>query len=174
MNDPGAPLGRFDLPGGTHLTLFRNCLVHRGDAHLETLPLAGVAAVRVAFARDNRRIGWGAVLVIVALMMFVLSGPLGIFAGSAGGEMAAAGAQGVARGLHALFRFVEAVASVLPVLALALAFAGAALVALGWRGNTVLTLSLSGFERIYAARGQDRSMMDFAEAVSERLMSREP
>ena len=171
MSDAGAPLSRFDLPDGTHLTLFRNCLVHRGDAHLETLPLGGIAAISVAFARDRRRIGWGAALIIAAPVLFVLSGPLGAFAGGAAGEMAA-GAQGVARGLHALFRFLEAVASALPVAALGCALGGAALGTLGWRGGTVMTLSLAGFERVYAARGHDRMMLEFAEILSEQLLSR--
>ena len=174
MKDPGAALGRFDLAGGTHLTLYRNCLVQRGDTHLETLPLAGIVAVSVGFARDPRRIGWGAALVAAAVVLFVLSGPLGVLAGGAAGEMGGAGVQGVARALQALFRFIEAVASVLPFIAIACASGGAVLAALGWRGSTVLTLSLAGFERVYAARGHDRVMLEFAEALSERLMEREP
>lgn len=172
--DPGAPLGRFDLLGGMHLTLYRNCLVQRGDTHLETLPLAGIVAVRVAFAREHRRIGWGSVLLVAALVLFVVSGPLGVLAGGAAGEMAGPGAQGVARALHALFRFIEALARALPVIALACAIGGAVLAVLGWRGNTVLTLSLAGFERVYAARGHDPVMLEFAETLSERLMEREP
>jgi hypothetical protein len=40
----------------------------------------------------------------------------------------------------------------------------------GWQGATLLTLGLSGFERVYASRGRDALLLDFAEAVSERLM----
>jgi len=172
MNDAG-PLIRFDFASGllrgTHLALYRSCLVHRGESHLETLPLAGIVSVRVAFERDRRRIGWGAALIVLALVLLALAGPLGAFAGGAAAEMAAAGGQGVAGGLHAFFRALGAVASLLPAAALACALGGAALAALGWRGDTVLTLAVAGSERVYATRGRDTLMLDFAEALAERL-----
>jgi hypothetical protein len=45
----------------------------------------------------------------------------------------------------------------------------AALAALGWMGRTTLVVSLSGAERVYPARGRDTMLLDFAEALSERL-----
>jgi hypothetical protein len=174
MNDTSAALARYVFTGGmlrgTHLTLHQTCLVHRGDNHLETLPLAGMTAVRVAFRRDTRKIGWGIALVVVALLLLAIAGPLGSFASGAAGEMASAGAQGVPRALHGFFRFLEGVASLLPVLALACVIGGGALGALGWMGSTLLLVSLPGSERLYAVRSRDTMLLEFAEALSERLM----
>lgn len=167
------PISRYDLPGGGNLTLYRGCVVDRNPSHFETLPLANMVAVRVSFERDRRKIGWGVVLVAMGLLMFFISGPLGAFAGSAAADMAGATAQGVARALLMLFRFLEAAASLLPALALASAIGGGALGVLGWRGSTLLTLSLAGTERVYASRGQDKLLIDFSELVGERLMSLE-
>ena len=170
VSDTGAPLSRFDLPDGTQLTLHRNCLVHRGAGHLETLPLAAVQLVRVGFARNTRRVGWGVTLAVLAVILFALSGPLGTFAGGAAAEMSS-GSLGVARALYVLFRVLEAVASLLPVLAVASVIGGGVLGFFGWQGNTVLEISLTGVERAFASRGRDTLMLDFAASVSERLMS---
>jgi len=173
MNDSGPAITRFAFASGvlrgTHLTLYPTCLVHRSDTHLETLPLAGVTAVRVAFQRDTRKLGWGIALVVVALLLLAIAGPIGSFASSAAGEMAAAGAQGVAKVLQGFFRLLEALASLMPVAALACVIGGGALCALGWIGSTTLLVSLPGSERLYPARGRDSMLLDFAEALSERL-----
>ena len=174
MAEPGPSLNKFVFERGelrgTQLTLFQTCLVHRSETQLETLPLGGMSAVRVAFERDSRKLGWGVTLVVIALIMLALAGPLGTFASGAAGEMAAAGSQGVARVLHGFFRMLEALASLLPVAALACVIGGAVLGALGWMGRTTLVLSLPGAERVYPARGRDSVLLDFAEALSERLM----
>lgn len=175
MTEAGPALTRFAFANGvlrgTHLTLYPTSLVHRGDTHLETLPLAGMTAIRVAFQRDLRRLGWGVALVFVALVLLAISGPVGSFAGSAAVEMGAGGAQGVARVLQGFFRALEGVASLLPVAALGCVIGGGALCALGWMGSTTLLVSLPGSERVYATRGRDTMLLDFAEALSERLMA---
>ena len=66
LDGANAPIGRFDLPGGGHLTLYKTCLVERTATHFETLPLANVVAVRVSFERDQRKLGWGVALVVMA------------------------------------------------------------------------------------------------------------
>ncbi len=112
MSDPGAAITRFDFDSGpvrgTSITLYANCVVHRSDFGLETLPLSALASVRVAFERDLRRIGWGAALVVVALLMLVVSGPLAAISGSAAGEVTA-GATGVAARNTRLLDFTETV-----------------------------------------------------------------
>lgn len=174
MSEAGPAITRFAFANGvlrgTHLTLYPSCLVHRSDTHLETLPLAAVTAVRVAFERDMRKLGWGAGLVLAALLMLAIAGPVGSFASGAASDMAAAGPQGVPKAMHAFFRSLEALASLLPVLALACVIGGGALCALGWMGGTALVVSLPGSERVYPARGRDSMLLDFAEALSERLM----
>lgn len=175
MNDAGAAVTRYDFADGpmrgSHLTLYATCLVHRGDFHLETLPLAGFAAVRVAFERNVRRIGWGVTWIVFALVFFVISAPLVGLAGSAASEVAT-GTTGVAAALGTLFRALEALARALPFIAALAALGGGALVALGWVGTTTLTLTFAGGARDYPVRGHDTRLLDFAEALSERVGER--
>jgi len=168
VSETGPAITRFAFANGvlrgTHLTLYPTCLVHRSDTHLETLPLAAMTAVRVAFERDTRKLGWGVGLVLAALLMLAIAGPLGSFASTA----TAAGPQNVPA-MHAIYRLLEALASLLPVLALGCVIGGGALCAFGWMGGTALVVSLPGSERVYPARGRDSMLLDFAEALSERL-----
>jgi hypothetical protein len=150
---------------GTQLSLHPSCLVHRGHSYLETLPLAGMTAVRVTFERNARRLGWGIALVVAALLMLAVAGPLGAFASGA----AAAGQQTVPV-MQVIYRLMEALASALPVAALASVIGGSVLCAFGWMGSTLLLVSLPGAERAYRVRGRDTRLLDFAEALSERLM----
>lgn len=176
MSEPGPAVARFAFTSGelrgSHLTLYASCLVHRGGHHLETLPLAAMTAVSVAFRRDTRKLGWGIFLIVGALALLALTGPLGVFASGAAGEMASAGSQGVAGALHGFFRLLEAVASMFPVVALASVVGGAALCALGWLGTTTLVVGLPGTERVYPVRGRDTLLLDFAEALGERVAHR--
>jgi hypothetical protein len=168
-----AALMRFDFTSGllrgSQLTLYPRSLVHRSESHLETVPLSRITALSVSFERDARRVGWGVALVVLALFMLAVAGPIGSLAHGAADEMAASG-QGVARALYSFFRFIEVVAALLPAIALACALGGAALGVLGWRGSTTLTVLLGGSERVYAVRGRDTLLLDFAEMASERLM----
>ena len=173
MSDAGAAVTRFDFSSGpmrgTHLTLYTTCIVHRGPSHLETLPLATVAAVGVSFVRDTRRIGWGVALLVLALLLFAVSGPLVALASIAAGDLAA-GTSGVAAALHTLFRILEAIGQALPALGAVAVLGGAALGGLGWLGSTILKLTFPGGDRVYAVRGRNAMLLDFAEAVSEKLM----
>jgi hypothetical protein len=173
MSDAGAAVSRIDFLNGplrgTHLTLYATCLVHRGDSHLETVPLATVAAVRVEFVRDRRRLGWGVALVVLALLLFAVSGPLASLAGLAANDVAS-GTSGVAMALHALFRILEALGNALPWLAGVAVLGGGALATLGWLGGTTLGLTFAGGERTYPVRGRNTTLLDFAEQVSEKLM----
>ncbi len=174
MSEAGPAITRFAFANGTlrgsHLTLYPTCLVHRSDRHLETLPLAGVTAVRVSFQRDARKLGWGVTLVLAGLGLLAVSGPVAAFAGGAAGEMAAAGAQGTTRLLLGFFRFLEALASLMPAAALGAAIGGGALCTFGWMGSTLLAVSLPGSEREFPSRGRDAALLEFSEALGERLM----
>jgi hypothetical protein len=85
--------------------------------------------------------------------------------------MAAAGGQGVARALHGVFRFLLALANALPFFGAALALGGIALAVLGWLGSTTLVLDFAGSQRVYPVRGRNSGLLDFSEAIGERLMS---
>ena len=175
MNETGPALTRFAFASGmlrgTHLTLYPTCLVHRSDTHLETLPIAAMTAVSVAFRRDARKLRWSIMLIVIALLLLAVSGPLDRFAADAATDMAKS-EQGVGKALYGFFRFLTALASSLPVAALACVIGGGALCALGWMGRTLLAVSLPGSERLYASRGRDTLLLEFAEALSERLMLR--
>jgi hypothetical protein len=176
MNDETqqAALTRFDftsgLQRGSYLMLYPRSLVHRSESYLETVPLARVTAINVAFHRNTRQIGWGVALVLVALALLAIAGPLGSVAHSAAEEMMTS-TQGVARALYSVFRFIEVLAALLPAIALAAALGGVALGVLGWRGSTTLTLLLGGAERCYSVRGRDTLLLDFAEVAVERMMA---
>lgn len=171
----GLAVTRFDFASGalrgSHFTLYPGCLVHRNGRNCETVPLAAIASLRVAFTRDARKLGWGIGLALIGLLAYFVAGPLGAFAEGALKDLAAAGSEGVAAALHGLFRFVAALASLLPVAAVACVAAGAALAVLGWLGRTVLVLDLSGSQRVYPVRGRNAALFEFTEAVSERLVS---
>ena len=168
MNETGAPLASFTFASGvlrgTQLTLHQTALVHRSAQALETIPLGAITAASVAFRRNERRLVWGIGLIVFALLFLVIAGPLGSFASGA----AAAGQQTLPIMQH-IYRVLEALASLLPVLALAFVVGGAALCALGWLGSTALLVSLPGSERLYVARGRDTLLLDFAEALAQRL-----
>jgi hypothetical protein len=181
VSQAGAPIARFDFAGGalrgTHLTLYPSCLVHRGEAQLETMPLAAIAGVRVAFERNARALGWGVALIAAALVLLALSGPLAGLAAGAAGELAPqlnsdapAAGRGIAGVLHATFRFLQALANLFPTLAAALGLGGVAALIVGWLGATTLTLTVAASERPYAVRGRNETLLDFAEALTERLM----
>jgi hypothetical protein len=174
MNDAGSALTRFDFTNGeqrgSHLTLFPNCLVHRGDSHLETLPLATITSVRVAYERDGSLLGWGLALLLAAILMLVVAAPLAALAAAAATDVATAGNPGVGKALYNVFRVFEALANALPIGALVAVLAGGALAAFGWFGNTILTLTFASAERVFPVRGRNTRLLDFSEAVSERLM----
>jgi len=174
-SDAGPAITRYDFTSGalrgTHFTLYATCLTHRGDTHLETLPLAAIASLRVAYERNARRIGWGVALLIVALVLFTVSGPLAEFAGNRAADMVKPDANAVMNALHGLFVFFGAVAKALPFIGTFIALGGIALGVFGWIGSTTLVLDLAGSERAYPVRGRNPGLLDFSEAVCERLMS---
>ena len=138
MAESGTAITRFDFTSGpsrgTHITLYPTCLVHRGDAGLETIALDTLAAVRVQFQRNLGSIGWAAALLVLALVLFAISGPLASVAAAAAAELASA-TSGVAAALHGVLRVVEAVANALPGLAFIVLLGAAALAALGFIGH---------------------------------------
>jgi hypothetical protein len=77
----------------------------------------------------------------------------------------------VTRVLQGAFGFLGAVARLLPFLGVLVALGGIALGALGWVGRTTLVLDLAGSERLYSVRGRNPGLLDFSEAIGERLMS---
>jgi hypothetical protein len=176
MSIADAPIASFDFASGplrgTHLILLPRSLLHRGGAFHETIPLHAVAAVRVAFARNERQLAWGGALIVIGLILIAASGPLAALAGAAAEEVAAQArsAHGTASLVVAVFHSLQTYARLLPVVSAVLALWAAALLALGWLGVTTLTLTLGGAERAFAVRGRSGSLYEFADAASERVL----
>ncbi len=172
-----SPLAEFEIGSGarrgSRLTLHTNRLLHQGGDTLETVPLAQLAAVRVAFERDASKLNWAIGLLAVALVLAALSGPLQSWAAAlAAGVKEQARRESLDALLLGVFSAMRGFAGLLPLLAAALAAGAVALLAFFWLGATVLTLSFAATERSYAVRGRDRLLLDFAQAVAEQLAQR--
>jgi hypothetical protein len=168
---PEPPIASFDFSSGplrgTQLMLYASRLLHHGVGHMESLALGAIAAVGVGYQRDTQRIAWGAMLVLAAFVLFALFRPLGVLAASAGAEVA--DGQAVGQLLRAAMRALEAFAGLMPVIGVACLAWGGTLIAFGWQGTTTLVLTLPAAERVYAVRGRNHLLADFAELVAERV-----
>ena len=159
---------------GSQFTLYPGRLLHEGGDVVEHMPLAHLAAVRIEFAREGRKLKWAIIFLVVAAILTGLSGPLQGIAASAWNEVAehakrenASG--GVSSALQVAFRAMERGAATLPTIALALGAWAAVLLFLFWWGRTTLTLTVAAVEREYSVRGRDGMLVSFADALSERL-----
>ena len=171
------PLAEFEIrsgaQSGTRLSLYANRLLHLGSDIMETVPLTQLAAVRVAFERDASRLNWAIVLLAVALILAVVSGPLQGWASSlAAGVRDHARRESLDAVLLGTFSLMGVIAGLLPALAAALAAGALALLGFFWLGATELTLVFGATERSYAVRGRDRFLLDFAQSVAEQLAQR--
>ena len=158
---------------GSRLTLYANRLVHQGGDAMETVPLAQLAAVRVAFERDPRKLNWAVALLVVALTLAAISGPLQSWIAAAVAKIGdPARRESLDAVLLGVFNALGGFASILPGLAAALAAAAAALLLFFWLGVTTLTLSFAAVERAYAVRGRNQFLVEFYEALAGRLAAR--
>lgn len=169
-----APLAEFEIRSGaqrgSRLTLFANRVVQQGADSMETVPLAQLAAVRVAFEREPGKLNWAVVLLVLALALAAVSGPLqGWSAGAAARIVEHAGRESLDALLLATLTALGGLAGLLPALAAALAALAATLAVLFWLGLTTLTLSFGAVERAYAVRGRSRFLIEFADTLGERL-----
>lgn len=174
---PENPLAEFDISSGaqrgSRLTLHANRLSHEGGDSMEAVPLAHLAAVRVAFERDPRKLNWAAGLLLVALVFAAISGPLqGWFTATASKVGDPSRREPLDAMLSGVFHTLGGIASLLPGVVAALAAAAAALLVYFWLGATVLTLAFAATERSYAVRGRNRLLMDFAQVVADQLARR--
>jgi hypothetical protein len=152
---------------GTQLALFASRLLHQGTGQMESISLSAIAAVRVGYERNFRRIVWGGVLLLVAILLFAVAGPLSGAAAEAAAEIN--GANSIAKLLRGTLVFLGALASILPAAGVASLLGGAALGAFGWIGTTTMVLVLPSVENAYPVRGQNRTLVDFAELLAERV-----
>jgi hypothetical protein len=164
------PIANFDFSSGpqrgTQLSLYGARLLHHGAGQMDSMALRGIAAVRVGYARDVRRIVGGAVLVLLAVVLFAAAGPLSGVAVDVAAEIT--GNNAVAQLLRGTLHVLGAIASLLPAVGVGCLLGGGVLAAFGWIGATTLVLSLPGADRAYAVRGRSRMLVDFAELLAER------
>lgn len=140
---------------------------------MEAVPLAQLAAVGVAFERDPRKLNWAIALLLVALALALVSGPLqsGI-AGLAAGIKENAGRGSMDAVLLASFSVLGGLARLLPVLAWVLTVTAFAFLVFFWLGLTTLALSFAAAERHYAVWGRNPFLIQFAEVVAAQLAAR--
>ncbi len=174
-----SPLAEFEIGSGaqrgSRLTLYANRLLHHGGDTLETVPPAQLAAVRVAFERDAPKLNWAIGLLIVALVLVAISGPLQSWAASlTTGVKEHARRESLDAVLLGVFDGMRGLARLLPLLAAVLAAGAVALLAFFWLGVTVLTLSFAATERSYAVRGRNSLLLEFAHAAAAQLAQRKP
>jgi hypothetical protein len=152
---------------GTQLSLYGARLLHHGVGQMDSMALGAIAAVRVGYERNARGMVSGALLALLACVLFLVSGPLAGAAVDAAADIS--GANAVAQLLRGTLHVLGALASLLPAAGVACLLGGVALGVFGWIGTTTLVLSLPGADRAYAVRGQSRMLVDFAELVAERV-----
>lgn len=172
-----SPIADFEIGSGAQrgmrLTLYANRLLHLGGDTMETVPLTQLAAVRVAFERDASKLNWAIGLLIVALILAAISGPLQSWAAAlAAGVKDNARRESLDAVLLGAFSALRVVAGLLPVLAAALAAGAVALLVFFWLGVTKLTLTFGATERSYAMRGRNLFLLDFAQSVAEQIAQR--
>jgi hypothetical protein len=171
------PIASYDIASGSQrgarYTLYANRLTLHGSDALETVPLTHLAAVRVAFERDARKLNWAIALGLVALLLDSISGPLQSWMAELAAKVGASGGrESLESALVAVFTALGALARAMVPVALLLFAGAAALVFFFWLGQTLLTLSFAATERVCAVRGRDRSLFDFAELLAEQLAAR--
>jgi len=153
---------------GSHLGLSSTRLAHRGPGFIEAMPLSRIAAVRVAYEREPARMGQGAGLAILALILLVASHPAQDLLAVALAELTGQ-APGGNRFLIAALRLLALVAAALPVLAAGLGLCAIAWGVRGWMGYTSLTVSAGATERTYSTPRHDPALFEFGETLSDRL-----
>ena len=174
---PDNPLAEFEISSGaqrgSRLGLYANRLVHQGGDSMETVPLAQLAALRVAFERDPRKLNWAVALLLAALVLAAAAGPLQSGIAAAASKVGdPARRESLDAMLYGVFNALGGFASILPGIAAALAVAAAALLFYFWLGATVLTFAFAATERSYTVRGRNRLLIDFAHSVAEQLAKR--
>jgi hypothetical protein len=158
---------------GSRLGLYSNRLAHEAGDSMETLPLAQLAAVRVAFARDPRKLNWAIALLLAALILAASAAPLQSWIAATASKVGdPSRRESLDAMLFGVFNALGGFASILPGIAAALALAAAALLTYFWLGATVLTLAFAATERSYTVRGRNRLLIDFAHVVAGQLARR--
>ncbi len=179
MNEENPPIAQVEVPTGLRsakrLALYPFCIIERSPDYMETIPLGSLASVSAGFERDEKKLQRGVLLLIAALIVLAVSGPLDSLAGGAAADMAGrlgdggGGGASLTRLLYATLDLLDTLARLLPAAAAALALWGIWRIVQGVLGTTTLTLVFGGVQREYAARGRAAKLFDFAELVGRGI-----
>ena len=165
------PEAEFDLGGGARLKLYSNRLVHeRGLAHVEIIPYAHLASVRVAFERDPRKLNWAIGLGVLAGALYSVAGPLGRWFGSLSAKMG--DGSHLESVLLTVFNALVALTRMLPTIALAIGAIAVLIAVLFVIGRTTFTLHFAATERAFSKFGRNRQLIEFAEMLGAHLAER--
>ena len=165
----GDLLTEFDFGSGGRLALYTDRVVLHGADAMETVPLAHLASVRVAFERDPHKLNWAVGLLVLALILASASGPLQSWIQALSGEVAKGGAEFLKELLLAAFGAIQHLARLFVPVALALFAGAAALLFFFWLGQTRLTLAFAAAARTFPVRGRNPLLFQFADSVAEQL-----
>ena len=170
----GAPLASFEFRrgelAGSHLSLFDSRLVHRSAGHFDAMPLGHIGAVSAGFERDSGRIAFGCVLLFVGAVLLAAFWPLRTLVASAIADVVSQPQGGAF--LPAALRVIEFCVALLPFAGVASLLWATACVAFGWIGETVMRVVIAPSEKVYATRGRDAELFEFAESVSAHIARR--
>ena len=164
--------------GGATAVLTDRRLVVAGRSHEESLPLAQVSCVRVRFERLARAVGLGIALLAAAAVLFATAGPLrtllhdqSVALEPAANEERAGGAHGggIAAGMQRILGALAAIVRYFPLVGWLLVAAGAAQIALGVVGRTVVTVTAGGAEIELEQRGDRALLRAFAAEIGRQL-----
>jgi hypothetical protein len=166
----GDLLTEFDFGSGARLALYTNRVMLHGPDAMESVPLAHLASVRVAFERDPHKLNWAVGLLVLALILASASGPLHAWMSELAAKVAAsAGRESLEAVLVAAFTALAHLARLLFPIAMMMAAGVVALLVFFWLGRTTLTLSFAAAERAFPVRGRSPLLVQFAEAVADQL-----
>jgi hypothetical protein len=157
---------------GTRLVLYGDRLVLQSDSAMEVLPLARLASIRIAFERNPARLTWAIVLLLVAALLWAVSGPLQEWSAAAVARVGdSARRESFDAVLVTVYAVIGGVARALPFIAGALALGGAALAVLYWLGRTTLLLTFAATEREISVLGRDQDLAHFADTLATQLVA---
>lgn len=165
----GDLLTEFDFGSRGRLALYTNRVVLHGHDAMESVPLAHLASVRVAFERDPRKLNWAIGLLVLALAFAVVSGPLQSWMAGLAAKVPGGGRESLEAVLVAVFGALGQLARLFVPIAWILAAGAAALLVFFWLGLTTLTLSFAAAERAFPVRGRNPLLFQFADSVAEQL-----
>ncbi len=164
--------------GGATAVLTDRRLVVAGRSHEESLPLAQVSSVQVRFERLARAVSLGIALLAAAAVLFATAGPLrtllyeqSVALEPAANEERAGGAQGggIAAGMQRVLGTLAAIVRYFPLVGWLFVAAGAAQIALGVVGRTVVTVTAGGAEIELEQRGDRALLRAFAAEIGRQL-----